>query len=56
MKTYFRELSVLVALAILLVILAIFAPHFYEFQPLLSRLTAQVPALMLALGVGIVMI
>ncbi len=56
MKTYFRELSVLVTLAILLVILAIFAPHFYEWQPLLSRLTAQVPALILALGVGIVMI
>lgn len=56
MKTCFRELSVAVALAILLVILAIFAPHFYELQPLLSRLTAQVPALILALGVGIVMI
>lgn len=56
MKRYFREISVGIALAILLVLLGVFAPHFYELQPLLSRLTAQVPALVLTLGIAVVMI
>lgn len=56
MKAYFREISVAGALVILLVILGIFAPHFYEPQPLLSRLAAQAPTLVLTLGVSMVMI
>jgi rhamnose transport system permease protein len=56
MNKYFRELSVAAALAILLCVLGVFAPHFYELQPLLSRLAAQVPTLVLTLGIGMVMI
>jgi len=56
MKRYFRELSVAAALVLLLLLLAIFAPHFYELQPLLSRLSAQIPTLVLTLGIAIVML
>ena len=56
MKRYFRELSVAAALVLLLLLLAIFAPHFYELQPLLSRLTAQIPTLVLTLGIALVML
>jgi rhamnose transport system permease protein len=56
MKRYFRELSVAAALLLLLLLLALFAPHFYELQPLLSRLTAQIPTLVLTLGIALVML
>ena len=36
--------------------LAIFAPHFFEPQPLLSRLTSQMPALVAAIGMTLVII
>ena len=39
MKRFFRELSVLGALAAVLVGMAIFAPAFFSPQPLLSLLT-----------------
>lgn len=56
MSKYIRELSVAVVLALLLLALAIFAPHFYDAQPLLSFLTAQAPALVVAIGMALVII
>ncbi len=56
MKKYFREISVASALIILLAALAVFAPKFYEPQPLLSRLTAAAPKLVLACGISLIII
>jgi ribose/xylose/arabinose/galactoside ABC-type transport system permease subunit len=56
MKRYFRELSVSAALAILLLALAIFAPAFYQPQPLLSLLTREAPTLVVACGMALVII
>jgi rhamnose transport system permease protein len=56
MNRYFRELSVAAALATLLLALAIFAPHFFQLQPLLSRLTSQTPALVAAIGMTLVIV
>ncbi|MCE9610427.1 MAG: ABC transporter permease [Chthoniobacter sp.] len=56
MGKYFRELSVAAALVLLLVVLAGIAPAFFELQPLLSRLTAQTPALIVAVGMTLVII
>ncbi|HXG47530.1 MAG TPA: ABC transporter permease, partial [Methylomirabilota bacterium] len=43
-------------MGLLLVLLAIFAPAFFDPQPLLSRLTAAAPKLVLACGVALVII
>ncbi len=57
MKKYFRELSVASALGVMLVALAIWAPKFYDAQPLLTRLTSQVaPTLVVACGMALVII
>ena len=56
MHKYFRELTVAAALLLLMLGLAIFAPHFFQIQPLISRLTSQMPALILAIGVALVII
>lgn len=56
MNRYFRELSVAAALGILLLALAVFAPHFFAIQPLLSRLTSQTPALVVAIAMTLVMV
>ena len=56
MRKYSREFTVAGALAVLLLSLAAFAPNFYEFQPLLSRFTSQMPALMAAIGITLVII
>ncbi|HTB63432.1 MAG TPA: hypothetical protein VK737_07570, partial [Opitutales bacterium] len=56
MKRYFRELSVAGALGVMLVTLAIFAPRFYDGQPLLTLLTAQAPSLVIACGMALVII
>src|SRR3954470_19493324 len=56
MKKHFRELSVAAALAILLIALAIFAPAFYQPQPLLSLLTREAPTLVVACGMALVII
>ena len=56
MKKYFRELSVAAALALLLLVLAFIAPTFFLPQPLLSRLTAQAPVLVVAVGMALVII
>ena len=53
---HFRELSVAAALALLLLALALFAPHFFALQPLLSRLTAQAPTLVAAIGITLVIV
>ena len=53
---YSREISVAAALGLLLVALALFAPNFYELQPLLSRTTSQMPALVAAIGITLVII
>jgi len=51
-----REISVVAALLMLLGLLAVFTPHFFDPQPLLSRLTAAAPRLVLACGVALVII
>lgn len=56
MRKYSREFTVAGALALLLAALAIFAPNFYEMQPLLSRFTSQMPALVAAIGITLVII
>lgn len=56
MSRYFRELSVAGALAIVLIALAVFAPAFYQPQPLLSLLTREAPTLVVACGMALVII
>ena len=56
MNRYFRELSVAGTLAVLVALLGMVSPQFFEPQPLLSRLTAQVPALVLTLGITLVLL
>jgi rhamnose transport system permease protein len=56
MKRYFRELSVLGALGVILVALAVFAPGFYQPQPLLSLVTREAPTLVIACGMVLVII
>ncbi len=56
MKRYFRELSVLGALAAVLLGMAIFAPAFFSPQPLLSLLTREAPTLIVACGMACVII
>lgn len=56
MSRYFRELTVAGALLLLMVSLAVFAPHFFQGQPFISRLTSQMPALVAAIGIALVII
>ena len=56
MKRHFRELSVALALGGVLVALAIFAPSFYQPQPLLSLLAREAPTLVVACGMALVVI
>ena len=56
MSRYFRELSVAAALLLVLAALAVFAPAFYQPQPLLSLLTREAPALVVACGMTLVII
>ncbi len=56
MNKYFRELTVAAALGLLMLGLAVFAPHFFQFQPLISRLTSQMPALVAAIGIALIII
>jgi rhamnose transport system permease protein len=53
---YSREITVAGALLLLFGALAILAPNFFEMQPLLSRFTAQMPALVAAIGITLVII
>ncbi|HVS53195.1 MAG TPA: ABC transporter permease [Opitutaceae bacterium] len=56
MRHYFRELSVAAVLLVLLAALAIFAPAFYQPQPLLSLATREAPTLIVACGMALVII
>jgi rhamnose transport system permease protein len=56
MNKYFRELTVAGALVLLMLSLAVFAPHFFQSQPFISRLTSQMPALVAAIGIALVII
>ncbi|MCX6956173.1 MAG: ABC transporter permease [Verrucomicrobia bacterium] len=56
MKAYFRELSVTAALLAVLLALAVFAPAFYQPQPLLSLVTREAPTLIVACGMALVII
>jgi len=55
-KKYFRELSVAGALIVVLLALAVFAPAFFQPQPLLSLLTREAPTLVVACGMALVII
>src|SRR3989449_11108378 len=56
MIRHFREPSVAAALGVLLLFLAVAAPAFYQPQPLLSLLTREAPALVVACGMALVII
>jgi rhamnose transport system permease protein len=56
MNRYFREISVSVAFGLVLLGLAIFAPAFFQPQPLLSLLTREAPTLVVACGMALVII
>jgi len=56
MKRHFREISVGVVLLLLLLVLAIFAPSFYQPQPLLTLLAREAPTLVVACGMALVII
>ena len=53
---HFRELSVAGALLFVLMALAIFAPGFYQPQPLLSLVTREAPTLVVACGMALVIV
>jgi rhamnose transport system permease protein len=53
---YFRELSVVAALLLVLLALVIAAPGFYQPQPLLSLATREAPTLIVACGMALVII
>jgi rhamnose transport system permease protein len=52
MKRYFRELSVTAALLAVLFAMAVFAPAFFQPQPLLSLVTREAPTLIVAVRHG----
>src|SRR6187200_2538094 len=56
MTRYFRELSVALALGVLLLFLAVLAPGFFQPQPLLSLLAREAPTLVVACGMTLVII
>jgi rhamnose transport system permease protein len=56
MSRYFREWSVAAALGVLLLVLAILAPAFYQGQPLLSLAAGESPTLVVACGMALVII
>jgi rhamnose transport system permease protein len=56
MNRYLREISVAAALGLLLLAMAIFAPGFYQPQPLLSLATREAPTLVVACGMALVIL
>jgi len=56
LSRHFREISVAFSLLVLLLALALFAPAFFSLQPLLSRLTREAPALVVACGMALVIV
>ncbi len=55
-RMYFRELSVAGALILVLALLAVFAPAFFQPQPLLSLVTREAPTLVVACGMALVIV
>jgi rhamnose transport system permease protein len=53
---YFREISVAIALIVLLIALKIFAPTFFDPQPLLTLATREAPTLIVACGMALIII
>ena len=56
MKKHFREISVAAALGVMLALLGVFAPAFFQPQPLLSLATREAPTLVVACGMAFVII
>ncbi len=56
MSKYFREISVTIALGLVLLGLAWFAPAFFQGQPLLSLVTREAPTLVVMCGMALVII
>jgi len=56
MNRYFREISVTIALGLVLLAMAVFAPAFFQPQPLLSLVTREAPTLVVACGMALVII
>jgi len=56
MKKNFREISIAAALVVVLLGLAIFAPAFFQPQPLLSLLAREAPTLIVACGMALVIV
>lgn len=56
MKKHFREISVAIALGVLLLALAVFAPKFYGGTQVLTMLTSAAPVLIAACGISLVII
>jgi len=56
MNRYFREISVTAALGLVLLAMAVFAPGFFQPQPLLSLVTREAPTLVVACGMALVII
>jgi rhamnose transport system permease protein len=56
MTRHFREISVAAALILLLGVMAIFAPAFFQGQPLLSLLAREAPTLLVVCGMALVII
>jgi rhamnose transport system permease protein len=56
MSRYFREWSVAAVLGVLLLVLAVFAPAFFQAQPLLSLAASEAPTLVVACGMALVII
>ena len=56
MSRYFREWSVAAVLVTILAALAVFAPAFYQPQPLLSLATREAPTLVVVCGMALVIL
>ncbi len=56
MKRHFHEWSVAGALGVLLLVLAVLAPGFFDPQPLTSRLATAAPRLVVACGIALVIV
>lgn len=56
MKKSVHEISVAVTLLLLLGVMAIWTPSFYDPQPLLSRTTSAIPKMMIAVGVALALV
>ncbi len=56
MNRYFREISVTIALGLILLAMAVLAPGFFQPQPLLSLVTREAPTLVVACGMALIII